>query len=126
MKTGMVPYTDAELAALLRNGESHLVERKRNAGDGAAIRRTVCAFANYLPETDRPSVVFNGVEDDGHCVNALIDDELLRKLSDMRSEGDIAPLPSLTVEKRNAGGCEVAVAQAATSAYSPVRYDGRV
>ena len=126
IKTGMAPYTDAELAALLRDGESHLVERKRNAGDGAAIRRNVCAFANDLPGTGRPGVVFIGVEDDGGCAHAPIDDELLSKLSNMRSEANIAPLPSLSVEKRNVDGCEVAIVQVAPSAYPPVRYDGRV
>ena len=122
----MARYSDSELAALLRGGESQLVEFKRNAADGAAIRRNVCAFANDLPGTGKAGVVFVGVEDDGRCANAAIDEPLLRQLSEIRSDGAIMPQPSLTVEKRAVDGCEVAVVQAAPSAYPPVRCDGRV
>ena len=122
----MARYSDSELAALLRDGESQLVEFKRNAADGAAIRRNVCAFANDLPGTSKAGVVFVGVENDGRCANAAIDEPFLRKLSEIRSDGAIMPQPSLTVEKRAVDGCEVAVVQVAPSAYPPVRYDRRV
>lgn len=120
-------YSDAELAELLADGESTLVERKRNApaGGGEAIYRTVCAFANDLAGAGRAGVVLVGVEDDGRCANLEIDDALLQRLAQIRSGGNIQPLPSLTVERRTVGGCEVAAIEVEPSASPPVRYRGR-
>lgn len=122
----MKPHTDTELAALLSDGESHLVERKRNAGDGEALRRNVCAFANDLPGTGEAGVIFVGVEDDGRCANLDIDDDLLARLAQLRADGSIMPLPTVTVEKRRVSGCEIAVVRVAPASAPPVRYRGRV
>ena len=122
----MTFYTDDELAALFTGGESHLTERKRSAGDRSAIRRNICAFANDLPGTGKPGVIFIGAEDDGACAGILVNDELLRTLAQMRDDGNILPLPSLTVEGKRILGCEMAVVQVAPSANPPVAYQGRV
>ena len=122
----MTFYTDDELAALLTDGESHQTERKRTTGDRSAIRRNICAFANDLPAIGRPGVIFIGVEDDGTCANIDVNDELLRTLAQMRDDGNILPLPSLTVERKKIHGCEMAVVQVAPSASPPVAYQGRV
>lgn len=50
----MTSCTDVGPAALLSDGESHLVERKRRAADRSAIRRNICAFANDLPSAAKP------------------------------------------------------------------------
>ena len=123
---GMNAYSDAELAALLRGGESHLVERKRSAGDRSGIRRNICAFANDIAGTGKPGAIFIGVEDDGTCANIRADDSLLRNLAQMGSDGNILPLPDLAVERKILGGCEVAVVQVAPERRPPVRYRGRV
>ena len=122
----MAFYTDDELAALFSDGESQAVERKRNAADGTALRRTVCAFANDLPGAGRPGVIFIGVEDDGSCAGLEIDDALLARLAQIRSDGSIQPLPSIAVGKKTIAGCEVAAVQAAPALHPPVRYRGRV
>lgn len=119
-------YTDAELEALRENLESDLVERKESAADGRKIRRTICAFANDLPRNKRPGVVLVGVRDDGSCAGLAIDDDLLTRLADIRGEGSVLPLPSVTVQKRTLNGCEVAVILVEPSIDTPVRYQGRV
>ena len=119
-------YTDQELAALFAGEESHRVERKRNAKDGDALRRNICAFANDLPGTGRPGVIFIGVEDDGRCTGITVDDNLLKVLAQTRGDGALQPLPSITVEKRTIGGCELAVVQVAATKSPPVRFRGRV
>ena len=118
-------YTDDQLAALFQGGESQAVERKRNAADGDALRRNVCAFANDLPGTGRPGVIFIGVEDDGSCAGLEIDDALLTRLAQIRSDGNIQPLPSIAVGKTTIAGCEVAAVQVAPALHPPVRYRGR-
>ena len=122
----MAPYTRNELEALMQELESDCVERKRSAADGSGIRRNLCAFANNLAERNSPGVIFVGVEDDGRCAGLSVDDQLLRVLAGMRDDGNILPLPSITVEKNVLHGCEVAVVTVQPSRDTPVRYRGRV
>ena len=122
----MAIYSDADLEILMADLESDLVERKESATDGRRIRRNICAFANDLPGNGRPGVVLVGVRDDGTCASLPIDDDLLVRLSNIHGEGDVLPLPSMTVQKRRLSGCDVAVVTVAPSADPPVRYRGRV
>ena len=122
----MATYSNAELERLMTDLESDFVERKESAVDGRKIRRNICAFANDLPGNGRPGVVLVGVRDDGSCAALPIDDDLLVRLSNIRGEGSILPLPSLTVQRRLLNGCDVAVVTVEPSANPPVRYQGRV
>lgn len=122
----MTAYTDSELSKLVADPESDLVERKESAADGRKIRRNICAFANDLPGHGRPGVVVVGVRDDGSCASLPIGDELLTRLADIHGDGDILPLPSMTVQKRTLGDCEVAVVTVQPARDTPVRYRGRV
>ena len=85
------------------------MERKETAADGRKIRRNICAFANDLPAHGKPGVVLVGVRDDGSCASLSIDDEMLNRLANIRGDGDILPLPSMTVQKRVLRNCAVAV-----------------
>lgn len=124
----MNPYTDEELETLLAAPESDLVERKQSfRGDAPnTVRQAVCAFANDLPGHARPGVVFIGVHDDGRPAGLVVDDELLRALSDIKSDGNIVPPPTLIVERRILRGAELAVVTVAPADAPPVRYKGRI
>src|SRR3989440_7392839 len=102
---------ETELEALLKNTESDVAERKESlAGDAKdAIRQAICAFANDLPDHRKPGVVFVGARDDGSCAGLLIDDRLLLTLADMKTDGNILPIPTMSVERKTLAGCEVAV-----------------
>lgn len=114
-----------ELERLLKDSESDRVERKASLSDSDRIREAICAFANDLPGHDKPGVIFIGVNDDGSCAGLQITDALLRKLADMRDDGNIQPLPSISVGKRVICGCEIAVVTVQTSLAPPVRFRGR-
>jgi len=103
-----------------------LVERKRSGADRSGIRSNICAFANDLSGSGQVGVIFLGVEDDGQCAGIAIDDQLLRTLAQMRSDGNIQPIPSMQVERRVLDGCPVAVIQVEPANDPPVRYQGRV
>lgn len=124
----MKTYTSHELENLARDLESDLVERKETLmGDAPTkIREAICAFANDLPDHQRPGVVFVGLRDDASPSGTAITDELLLSLSNMKSDGNIVPPPTLTVEKHNMGGTEVAVVLVQPSDAPPVRYRGRI
>ena len=122
----MAWYGSAELTGLLADGESHLVERKSSGADRSGIRRNICAFSNDLAGSGRTGVIFVGVDDEGRCVGAPVTDELLRTCAQMRSDGNILPLPSMSVERMLLGGCDLLVIQVEPCANPPVRYQGRV
>ncbi len=120
--------TDQELETLLKDAESDVVERKESLGGDArdTIRQAICAFANDLPDHRKPGVVFVGARDDGSCAGLPITDELLLTLANMKTDGNILPIPSITVESKRLAGCEVAVVTVQPSDAPPVQYKGRI
>jgi ATP-dependent DNA helicase RecG len=121
-------YTDEELESLLDDIESDLAERKESwKGDAPDTgRQAVCAFANDLPDHRRPGVLFVGAKNDGTPSGLPITDELLRTLSDIRTDGNILSPPSIIVDKRTLKGGEIAVVTVQPSDSPPVRYKGRI
>ena len=124
-------YSEAELAAMMVDVESDLVERKESFGGDAptAIRQAICAFANDLPGHNRCHriVIFVGVRDDGSHAGSEINDALLQRLAhDCRSDGNILPPPTMTVAKHTLGAKEVAVVTVAPADSPPVRFRGRI
>jgi len=116
---------DRELEELFDDLESDRAERKTSDSDRNKIRQAVCALANDLPNYRLSGVIFVGVNDDGSCANFPVTDDLLRRLSDMRSDGNILPFPVLTVSKKVIRGCEVAVVIVEPADAPPVRFNGR-
>jgi ATP-dependent DNA helicase RecG len=124
----MQRYSDEELSAFLNDSESDYIERKESfSGDvPKKAREAVCAFANDLPNHNKAGVLFIGAKDDGSPSGITVSDQLLRILADMKTDGNILPLPALTVEKRTLDGAEMAVVTVMPSDSPPVKYDGRV
>jgi len=124
----MQTFSDKDLENLLDAVESDLVERKQSfRGDTPKkARQAVCAFANDLPNHQQPGVLFIGARDNGAPSNEPITDELLRNLADMKTDGNILPLPVLAVEKRILKGAEMAVVTVLPSDMPPVKYAGRI
>ena len=115
---------DIELEKLLKDIESDRVERKESAGDSDKIRQAICAFANDMPGHNQPGVIFIGVTDDGSCAGLNITDKLLLTLANMRSDGNILPIPAMTVQKKVLCGCEMAVVVVQPADAPPVRFKG--
>jgi ATP-dependent DNA helicase RecG len=120
--------TDEEIEKLALDLESDLVERKQSfaATVRDKVAQAVCAYANDLPGHNAPGLVIIGIDDHGHPSGKLVTDELLRNLSAIRSDGNILPLPTLSVRKVTIKGQEMAVMLVMPSSDTPVRFDGRV
>ena len=119
---------DAELESLMTQGENFRLEYKE-ALDGSApttIREAVCAFANDLPGSGQVGVVFVGVRNNGEPSRINISDRMLTQLSDIKTDGNILPPPSMFVEKRTLTGADVAVITVLPSDSPPVRYKGNI
>jgi ATP-dependent DNA helicase RecG len=112
---------------MLADLESDRAERKETFNGDAPekVRQAVCAFANDLPGHGRPGVALIGVRDDGMPTNLPITDDLLLTLASIRSDGNIQPIPSMTVEKRVLRGIDVAVITVLPADAPPVRFRGR-
>lgn len=121
-------YTSAELRALMADTESELVERKSVLAGTARerIREAICAFANDVQGHGRPGVVFLGLEDDGSPSGMTISEQVLATLADMKTDGNILPQPTMSVEKHATPGGEVASITVWPSDSPPVRYAGRI
>ena len=121
--------TDEQLLTLLADIESDRAERKESFKGEAPekVRQAVCAFANDLPGHKEAGVVFIGAKDkDGELCGLDVTDELLRALADIRSDGNILPFPSMSVEKRSLQGKDVAVITVMPADAPPVKYKGRI
>ena len=118
--------TDDEIIPLFRDMETDRAERKRNFNAAAdKIRQAICAYANDLPNYRLPGLVFIGQEDNGSCSGIDVDDELLRTLGGLRSEGRLLPFPVMSVTRRVIDGCTIAIVEVSPSTQPPVRLDGR-
>lgn len=114
------------LLRLATDLESDRVERKASLADPDKLRQAICAFANNLAGHGDAGYLLVGVTDDGKPAELPITDELLRTLADMRSDGNILPLPGLSVYKAELHGRPVAVVEVVPCDGPPVRYRGRV
>ncbi len=124
----MKRFSDQELESLLNDTESDRAERKETfKGDvPKKARQAVCAFANDLPGHNEPGVLFIGAKNNGEPSGLEVTDQLLLTLADMKSDGNILPLPVLSVEKRILKGAEMAVITVMPSDMPPVKYEGRI
>lgn len=125
----MKSLSDEELERLRGDLESDSVERKESLkGDAPTkVREAICAFANDLAGRGGPGVVFIGLRDNGSPVpDFAVTDDLLLQLANMKTDGNISPVPSVLVEKRRVGGAECAVLSVWPCDTPPVRYQGRI
>lgn len=117
---------EQELSALIANHEADRIELTVSTTKTDKFSKAVCAFANDLPGHHQPGYLVIGVDNSGAGAGLQVTDELLRNLANLRDDGNIQPLPSLTVEKVVTRNGEVAVVTVQPSPLPPVRYKGRI
>ncbi|MBL8173452.1 MAG: ATP-binding protein [Bryobacterales bacterium] len=99
----------SELTELLSNFEPHRVDYVESPKDKDKTQQAICAFANDLSNSRQPGVLFVGVDDNGAPTGLPITDGLLLDLSQIRDSGNILPIPSMSVEKVQLKGADIAV-----------------
>lgn len=118
--------TDSELRSLLADLESDRVERTESTNKTDKFSQAVCAFANDFPHHRQPGYLIIGVTDTGRPSGLKITDELLQNLAALRSDGNIQPIPALSVVRFSLPEGEIAVVEVQPAHLPPVRYKGRV
>ncbi len=115
-----------ELIDILNCDESFRIERTMSTGNMDKFQEAICAFANDLPNSRKKGYLLIGVKDDGNIGGLKVDDALMIKISSIRSDGNILPLPMMTTEKFSFPEGDVLVVEVSPSFDTPVRYRGRV
>lgn len=118
--------SENELLKLIHNIEADNIERTTTTKNTNKFCEAICAFANDFPDHRLPGYLLVGIKDNGELSGLTVDDELLKNLGGIRSDGNIQPLPAMTVQKYSLPGGDVAVVEVFPSDLPPVRYKGRV
>lgn len=118
--------TPSGVQNLIADHESDRVELTVSTNDTDKFAQAVCAFANDLPNHRQPGYLLIGVDDQKQLSGLTVDDQLLRRLGDLRSNVNIEPLPAITIQKVVLPGGDVAVVEVTPSDLPPVRYKGAI
>lgn len=110
---------------LIRSKETYRIERTESTTDSAKFCQAICAFSNDLPNSGKPGYLLIGVKDDG-CLSGLkATDELLKYFAGLRTDGNILPIPTMSVDHVSFEDGDVIVVKVLPSTEPPVRYKGR-
>ena len=118
--------TDAELFKLMGDLESDRVERTVSTGDTDKFSQAVCAFSNDMPAHKKAGYLLIGVRDNGTLSGLKADDNAVKNLGGMQTDGNIRPQPSIQVTVHRLDGGDVIVVETQPSRLPPVRYKGLV
>ncbi|MDE0025391.1 MAG: putative DNA binding domain-containing protein [Spirochaetaceae bacterium] len=118
--------TTDQLLALLADHESDAVEFTTSTKNTDKFCEAICAFANDFPNHQQPGYLLVGINDDRTASGLTVTDQLLRRLSDLRSNVNLEPLAAISVHKHTLPDGEIAVVEVLPSDLPPVRYKGRV
>lgn len=118
--------SEKELLKLMHDIEADNIERTVATKDTDKFAEAICAFSNDFPDHRQAGYLLVGVKDNGDLSGLKVTDELLRNLGGIRSDGNIQPLPAITVQKFSLPGGDVAVIKVLPSDLPPVRYKGRI
>lgn len=82
--------TREELDLLLHSDESYRIERMVSTTNMDKFQEAICAFANDLPGSRKKGYLLIGVHDDGRPCGLDVNDDLMKKISSIRSDGNIS------------------------------------
>ena len=114
-----------EIEELLHSTETYRVERTISTGDTDKFQEAICAFSNDLPNSRKKGYLIIGAHDNGILSGLKVTDALLKKIAAIRSDGNILPLPVMSVDRFEFPEGDLLVAEVSPSELPPVRYRGR-
>lgn len=117
--------TKDEIQELLHSTETYRVERTISTGDMDKFQEAICAFANDMPNSRKKGYLILGAHNDGRLSGLKVTDDLYKKIAGIRSDGNILPLPVMSVERFEFPDGDLLVAEVTPSELPPVRYRGR-
>ena len=113
--------TKDEVLELLRSTETYRIERTISTGDMDKFQEAICAFSNDLPNCRKKGYLILGAHDNGTLSGLRVDDTLMKKIAGIRSDGNILPLPIMSVEKFEFDEGDLLVVEVSPALIPPVR-----
>lgn len=110
---------------LISNLESFHIERTVSTTNTDKFCQAICAFSNDLPNSGKPGYLLIGVNDDGSLSGLRVTDKLLQYFAGLRTDGNILPIPVMTVDHVSFNDGDVIVVKVIPATGPPVRYKGR-
>lgn len=117
--------TEKEVLDLMKSSETFRVEKTVSVTNIDKFSEAICAFSNDMPDCRKPGYLLIGVNDDGTLCGLKSTDELMQRLASLRTNGNILPMPSMTVQPFSFEVGDVIVIEVLPSQLPPVRYKGR-
>ena len=114
-----------EVLELLQSTETYRIERTSSTGDMDKFQEAICAFSNDLPNSRKKGYLILGAYDNGTLSGLRVDDALMKRIAGIRSDGNILPLPIMSVERFELEGGDLLVVEVSPALVPPVRYRGR-
>ena len=114
-----------EVLELLQSTETYRIERTSSTGDMDKFQEAICAFSNDLPNSRKKGYLILGAYDNGTLSGLRVDDALMKRIAGIRSDGNILPLPIMSVERFELEGSDLLVVEVSPALVPPVRYRGR-
>ncbi len=115
-----------ELKKMLSEMEADRIEKTISKTDANKFGEAICSFSNDMSAKGLPGYLIIGANDDGSIEGNNIDEQIIQKLLDFRTDGRIVPPPTMIVEKFILTEGELAVVEVQPSKVPPVRYKGKV
>lgn len=117
--------TNEELQGLLKSDETYRVERTISTNNMDKFCEAICAFSNDMPNSHKNGYLIIGANENGSLSGLRVDDALMKKISAIRSDGNILPMPVMNTEKFSFDEGDLLVVEVIPSFSTPVRYRGR-
>lgn len=117
--------TKKELEKLLLSKESPRVEKTVSTTDMDKFQEAICTFSNDMDNSRQNGYLIIGAKDNGELSGLRVDDHLFKKISGIRSYGNILPIPMMTCERYELEEGDLLIVEVQPSFSPPVRYRGR-
>ncbi|MDM8336920.1 RNA-binding domain-containing protein [Mediterranea massiliensis] len=117
--------TKEEIFGLLKSTETSRIERTVSTTDMDKFQEAICAFSNDMSNSRQNGYLIIGAKDNGELSGLKVDDNLFKKISGIRSDGNILPIPMMTCERYELDGGDLLIVEVQPSFSTPVRYRGR-
>ena len=118
--------TKEQLRKILANPEGYDIEMTTSTTNTDKFCQAICAFSNDLPGSGKNGYLILGAKDDGSPSGLKVDDALMLKMTNIRTDGNILPQPVMAVERFVLEEGELLVVEVRPSEFPPVRYRGRI
>ena len=118
---------EQELRNLIQaQGESYRLEKTISLTDHKKFGEAICAFANDLPEEDKPGYLLIGVRDNNTIEGLSLDETIEQSLLSFSRDGRIIPSPTIFTKIFHLEAGDVCVAEVLPSTLPPVRFNGKI